>query len=253
MVLVVASMRWPVFIFRSKDNKAELGLISASPRPVRNYLLAALPQPEYDLLAADLVECDLRTGEVLQALHCPTKYVWFPISGLVSLRAEVTPGTGLEIAMVGKDGVTGIVGIDEAAYSPLSAVVTIGGTALRIETDRFARAQNDSVVLKSLLCNAFEALLLQAGQSAVCSQSHLLEARLARALLMTRRCIGLDEFHMTHELLSQSLGVRRVGITKAATALQRRQLIRYRRGAISLIDIPGLAATACSCYHGDNH
>ena len=239
------------FIFRGEDNEAEWGLRSASARPVHNRLLAALPPSEYALLAADLTECDLRVGEVLQALHHPTDHVWFPLSGLVSLRAEVTPGIGLEIAMVGNDGVTAIVGIDDAASSPLSAVVTIGGTALRIETDRFARAHTKSTALKTLLCNALESLLLQAGQSAVCSQSHLLEARLARALLMTRRCVGLDEFHMTHELLSQSLGVRRVGITKAASALQKRQLIRYRRGAISLIDVPGLVATACSCYHGD--
>ena len=238
-------------IFRSVDNEAELGLRLASPRLVHNRLLAALPPSEYDLLANDLEECDLRTGEVLQALHRPSQYVWFPVSGMVSLRAEVTPGSGIAIATVGSDGVAGIVGVNDAALSPLSAVVTIGGAALRIETEQFQRVHSKSMVLKTLLCNAFESLLLQAGQSAVCCQTHLLEARLARALLETRRCIGLDEFHLTHELLSHSLGVRRVGVTKAATALQRRQLISYSRGAILLLDVAGLAAAACSCYHAD--
>ena len=90
--------------------------------------------------------------------------------------------------------------------------------------------------------------MLQASQSAVCSHCHLLEARLARLLLQTRRCVAVDEFHLTHEFLGHALGVRRVGVTKAATALQMRQLIRYSRGAISIIDVPGLAAAACSCY-----
>lgn len=218
---------------------------------IPNRLLAALPPVEYKLLAAQLTACQLQAGETLHALHQPSHYVWFPTSGLISLRAETTPGTGLEIAMVGHDGVVGIASIKDAAMSPLTAVVQISGSAMRIGIDAFNSVLDVSDVLRKLIWASMESLMLQASQSAVCSHCHLLEARLARLLLQTRRCMALDEFHLTHEFLGHALGVRRVGVTKAATALQMRHLIRYSRGAISIIDVPGLAAAACSCYRDE--
>ena len=224
---------------------------SFSPQTVSNQLLAALPLNEFSRLAAVMTECEVHAGQVLQALHEPAQYVWFPNNGLISLRAEITPGSGLEVAIIGNDGVIGIPYADAGLLSPLSALVQISGSAMRIELVTFSTLSNELPVLGKLLGTATENLLLQVAQSAVCSHCHLLEARFARMLLLTRRCLGLDEFHLTHEFISQALGVRRVGVTKAATSLQMQHLIRYSRGAISIIDVPGLIAAACACYPSD--
>lgn len=224
----------------------------ASKKIIRNRLIAALPPSEMNMLAFQCSEIKLQAGQVIQRLHQPVAYVWFPTSGLISLRAEIAPGTGLEVAMVGNDGMVGFAGIDDVATSPLAAVVQIGGTAMRISTEQFQSVVAMSVELKKFVAAALESLVMRASQNAVCSHFHLLEARLARLLLQTRRSIALDEFHLTHEFLGHALGVRRVGVTKAATSLQLRNLIRYSRGAISIIDVDGLAAVACSCYRKES-
>ena len=135
--------------------------------------------------------------------------------------------------------------------SPVRALVQGGGPRDAHEhAARFRRSCDASPPLQRELHRYVYTLMAQISQTAGCNRFHVVEARLARWLLMTRDRVRSGEFRMTHEFLSHMLGVRRVGVTEAATALQRRKLIEYSRGNITILDHRGLEKAACACYEG---
>jgi len=134
--------------------------------------------------------------------------------------------------------------------SPVRALVQGGGPALRMNAARFRRELRRSPQLQRALQRYVYTLMAQISQTAGCNRFHVVQARLARWLLMTRDRLRSGEFRMTHQFLSHMLGVRRVGVTEAASVLQRRKLIEYSRGNIRILDNRGLEDAACSCYEG---
>jgi CRP-like cAMP-binding protein len=132
--------------------------------------------------------------------------------------------------------------------SPVRVLVQGSGGALRMKAAAFCDALGRCPSLQRELLRYAYVKLVQARQTAACNRFHQVEARLARCLLMIRDRVRADRFHLTHEFLADTLGVRRVGVTNAASALQRRKLISYRRGNIRLLDAEGLRAASCACY-----
>jgi CRP-like cAMP-binding protein len=190
-------------------------------------------------------------GEVLSDLGLPTRYVYFPTVGFISLVTAINGRPTLEVGMVGREGMLGVELVLGVEAAPLHAVVQGAGAALRIGRTEFSRELVRSSSLQSGLNRYIYVTMMQLAAAASCLRFHQIGPRLARWLLMTQDRAHSDTFHITHEFLAYMLGVRRVGITTAASTLQRDGLIRYRRGEIQVLNRRGLKAAACGCYAAD--
>jgi CRP-like cAMP-binding protein len=202
-------------------------------------------------MLAGLEAVELTFAEVLYAPGKRLSHVYFPIRSFISLVMPVDTASSLEVGLVGSEGMFGIplaLGVD---VSPVRAVVQGGGTALRMGAARFTRELKDRPALERGMDRYAFVQLTQLAQAAACTRFHVVEARLARWLLMTQDRAHSNTFHITQEFLALMLGVRRVGVTKAASALQSRDLIHYSRGDITVLDRRGLKAASCRCYQAD--
>ncbi|HMH19873.1 MAG TPA: helix-turn-helix domain-containing protein [Burkholderiales bacterium] len=215
---------------------------------VVNSLLAALPRKDYADLLSGLEPVTLTCGEVLYEPGEPIRHVYFPSDSLVALLTTVGSYEALEVGLVGREGMVGISLALGMNVSFVRALVQGTGMALRMDAARFRKEFRKSLQLQRELYRYTHVKLTQARQTAACNRFHLVEARLARSLLMTRDRVGSDPFLLTQEFLADLLGVRRVAISQAAGALQQRKLISYSRGKIRVLDRKGLQAASCGCY-----
>jgi CRP-like cAMP-binding protein len=213
-----------------------------------NRLLAALPGEDRRRLLAGCEPVELGLAEVLGHPGDPIRHAYFPGGSFISLVMPIDGGPGLEVGLVGNEGMVGttlMLGVDSA---PFHALVQGAGSALRIAAPSFLLELERSPALRRELNLYLYVSMCQLGQTAGCTHFHRVEARLARWLLMTQDRAHSNTFYVTQAFLAYMLGVRRVGITKAAGALQRRKLISYHRGTITVLDRAGLEGAACGCY-----
>jgi CRP-like cAMP-binding protein len=235
----------------SPDDADETG---AKPRGIAttetaNRLLRALPPAELERLRPMLETVRLEPRQDLYDANRPISHLWFPHFGVASMLNEVPEGRPVEIATVGNEGFVGIPLLLGAESMPTRCIVQIPGAASRMNAASFREAQGANPGFRSLLLRYTMALLNQVAQSASCNRVHPIEERCARWLLMTHDRVNGDErFPLTQEFLAQMLGVRRAGVSAAQAMLQKAGLIRYTRGAISVLDRAGLEAASCACY-----
>jgi CRP-like cAMP-binding protein len=220
---------------------------SKSP-PIANCLLAALPAKDYQDLLPHLEEIPLVFEDIIYRPNVIISDVYFPNSGIISLIASMDGRATLEVGMVGKEGVVGLSVFMGVNTSKNRAVVQGAGSGMKMNAASFRKQCNNGGALQRVLRRYSHSLLTQITQSAVCNQFHSVDARLARWLLMTHDRMQNTEFRITQEFLSHMLGVRREGVSKAAGELQKRGLIRYKRGHLKVLDRAGLEATSCGCY-----
>lgn len=217
-----------------------------------NHLLAALSNRHRREFIASCDRVELAFGEVLYKSNERLSHVYFPLDSFISLVTGVEGGGRLEVGIVGDEGMFGsslLLGVND---SPQHALVQGGGGALRMSAAAFRSHVAASSPLRLELGRYIYVLMGQLALTALCARYHLVEARLARWLLLTRDRAHSSEFRLTHEFLAYMLGVRRVGITQAASALQARGLLDYRRGRIVIRDVAGLEKASCACYRQAN-
>ena len=218
---------------------------------VENHLIELLPRRERVRLLAVCEPVQLVLAEVLCEAGAATRHVYFPTEGFISLVAQINEHPGLEVGMVGREGMLGVQLALGVATTPLRGLVQGPGTAWRIAAPAFRRELAHSPALLRGLNRYLYVLMAQLTSSAACLRFHQIGPRLARWLLMSQDRAHSDSFHVTHEFLAYMLGVRRVGITAAAGGLQDSGLIEYSRGALHVLDRHGLEQASCSCYRSD--
>ncbi|MET0520243.1 MAG: Crp/Fnr family transcriptional regulator [Burkholderiaceae bacterium] len=222
--------------------------MTSSDDGVRNHLIEILPGPARQRLLALCEPAELTLAAVLGEAGRPMPAIYFPLEGFVSLLAEVDGHPGLGVGLVGREGMLGEQLALGVLRSPLRAVVQGAGRAWRIAAPAFRRELAASLPLRLCVDRYLYVRMVQLARSAACLRFHLLAPRLARLLLSCQDRAQADRFHMTHESLARMLGVRRVGVTLAANAIQRLGLISYRRGEVCVLLRRELTAIACSCY-----
>jgi CRP-like cAMP-binding protein len=216
-----------------------------------NHLIELLPRKARSRLLAICEPVELVMAQVLSEVGMPTRHVYFPTEGFISLVTPINGKPILEVGMVGREGMLGTQLALGVGAAPLHALVQGPGTAWRIGAVPFRRELAHSSALQQGLHRYVYVMMMQLASAASCLRFHQIGPRLARWLLMTQDRAHSDSFHITHEFLAYMLGVRRVGVTTAASELQRGQLIEYHRGEIQVLNRRGLEAVACSCYAAD--
>lgn len=218
---------------------------------VENQLIELLPAKARARLLALCRPVDLTMAETLCESGSLATYVYFPTAGFVSLIATSAGTGGVEIGMVGNEGMVGPQLSFGMTVSPMKALVQGSGTSWRIRTRVFNEERVATPALQLMVTRYAYVVLAQMANSATCMRYHFVGARLARCLLMSQDKANSDSFQMTQDLLGSMLGVRRVGISVAAGELQRDGLIEYSRGHIKVLDRDGLERAACNCYAKD--
>ena len=213
-----------------------------------NRILNALSRSEFEHLSRHLERVNLSGGKVLYRPEEPITHVYFPNRGTISLVSVFEGGGMVEVGMVGNEGMFGVCAFLGTLTTPLLAQVQLPGEGLRMRVDVLKREFAKGGVLQDILLRYTQAFMMQIAQVAGCNRAHSLESRLAKWLLMCQDRAHSKDLALTHEFISEMLGIRRAGVTEAAYRFREAGLITYRRGHVTVTDRAGLEAESCECY-----
>jgi len=221
-----------------------------SRRPaVQNLLLAALPLDEYQRLAQRLEVIPLKLKRVVHHPGDPVEHVYFPGSGFLSVLTVLEDGSMVEVATIGREGMTGVsAALDGNGPRSVVMVQAEMGTCYRLALDDFRREMDQHGAFFSLITRYSQAFIGMIMQSTACNAVHSVEQRLARWLLMAHDRVGKNEFPLTQEFVAMMLGAARPTVSVVAGTLQNAGLIKYRRGNVTIVNREELESASCECY-----
>ena len=214
----------------------------------RNRLLAQLAPTDYDRLRPHLKPVDLPERFVLYAARRPIDFIYFLESGVASLVVTMKSGKAMEVGTIGNEGLVGLPLAFGEGAGQIGAYMQVSGSGLRIPAAVFRQEMERSAAMRALLLHYAAAYFNQMSQSAACTFLHPLEQRCCRWLAATADRMPSDQFVLTQEFLAMMLGVRRSSVSAVMSDLQRKGLLRYSRGRVTILDRKALQASACECY-----
>jgi CRP-like cAMP-binding protein len=222
----------------------------ASFRQSPNDFLAALAEPDFELLRPHLRTIELVLGDILVEAGGQVARICFPHSGIISKVVSLAGGEAIDVAMIGREGVFAGLAALHGGMSPTAGIVRFPGAASTVDAAHFRAVAEQSEGFRAALMQRQWLQAVEAERTAACNACHGIEARLSRRLLMARELAHSNELPLTQEILAQMLGVQRNSISLIANTLQSRGLIRYSRGHLEITDVEGLIELSCECYHG---
>ncbi len=191
---------------------------------------------------------DASDGEVLYEPGCRLEYAYFPTTSIISLLYMAPDGVSTKVVTIGNEGIMGVTLVMGADTIDHRVVVQSKGQMYCLKAAILKEEFNRGGAMRHLLLRYTQALLIHISQLAICNRRHSIDQQLCRWLVLSLDRLQSERLTMTHERLSNILGVRREGITEAARKLQRDGLITYRRGQIEVTDRRGVEARCCECY-----
>jgi CRP-like cAMP-binding protein len=215
---------------------------------IGNKILAALPREDFARLAPHLTTVRLQRDGVVYIAGDQIRYVYFPISGLMSLLSTTETGSTVEVAMVGNEGIVGLPVILKNSMIPYEVAVQTETEAYRIKAEDLQEEFDKGEALHELILRYVNVLISQISQAALCHRFHTVEEALGGWLLTVQDRLNTESLNLTQENISHALGVPRTGVTMAAGTLQRAGLIRYSRGKIMILDRERLEDNSCECF-----
>ncbi len=206
---------------------------------------------EDDVRADVLAECekvDFKGGETLARAGKPTDAVYFPETAVISTLQTFADGAMIEMGNIGCEACTGV-NLTLGYPNNLSTEeIQIRGSCLKLPAEKFVSLKASHDAFERILFSNVQAIFYQVMVSGACNGAHSSKQRLARWLLSMDDRNNTDTMHLTHEFLSEVLGLRRATVSQAASELQEAGLIEYARGKIRITDHEGLRQSSCECY-----
>lgn len=219
-------------------------------QPARhNRLLRALSPDVLARLQPHMERVHVPLLEVLCEPRVPFTHVYFPETGVISIVNRLSDGSEVEVGTIGNEGMAGLSAVLDSESIPSVTLMEIPGEVLRVPVDVVVALAEERPEVRRMLHRYAQAFMIQIAQTASCNRSHEIYERCARWMCMAHdRMGGASHFLLTQHVLAQMLGVRRAGVSVAASMLQRAGFIRYSRGRVTILDLPGLEGASCECH-----
>jgi CRP-like cAMP-binding protein len=214
----------------------------------KNFLLTALSTEVQERLFSFMKIVELPQGKVIREPGETVRNVYFPTDAVIAELCVIKSGASAETSIVGNEGVAGLAAFMSGGSISSRAVVQNSGHALCLTSQHFMNECNRHGELMQLMLRYTQALITQISITAACNRHHCIEQQLCRWLLLSLDRVPSNKLAVTHEMIASILGVRREGISGAASSLKRQGVIDYCRGHISVLDRVKLERLSCECY-----